>query len=331
MAMTKIWITSTRGNGFKWVQLVGWSGRDGRKLSRWRGEREIERVKQLYILTFKTHHTAAILLKFSVQHVDGSVIRRIVVARIVDHHIVAIVVQHEGALLVAGEDSFLQVAALDSRGDVDLASGESAQHYAGNAEVNRRPDMTLGELIRAATVEDDKILVRLSQLPVQLLTRNDLYIVVRHLAEPLKLATPTTMHPKSRPTFLPHNFSRHTTENTLATTWIVATAASSRPTSTNKRGYCFSLHNKTIFLFFYLHSCNTQHKPTSIISPFKNIHSANLGPNASALHSGVQRNSTTTKTTTRREQHTTAPFEATRASVRRAAAENPILNETRMK
>lgn len=149
------------------------------------------------------------------QHVDGSVIRRIVVARIVDHHIVAIVVQHEGALLVAGEDSFLQVAALDSRGDVDLASGESAQHYAGNAEVNRRPDMTLGELIRAATVEDDKILVRLSQLPVQLLTRNDLYIVVRHLAEPLKLATRTTMHPKitanfSSSQFLATHHRKHT-------------------------------------------------------------------------------------------------------------------------
>lgn len=142
-----------------------------------------KRLPKVGIAAFKTHHTAAILLKFSVQHVDGSVIRRVIVARI-DHHIVAIVVQHEGTFLVAGKDSLLQVAALDSRGDVYLASGESAQHYAGNAKVNRRTDVTLGELIRAAAVEDDKILVRFPQLAVQLLTRDDLYIVVRHLAEP---------------------------------------------------------------------------------------------------------------------------------------------------
>lgn len=169
---------------------MGWTGRDGRKLDGWQG------VKQLYILTFKTHHTAAILLKFPVQHVDGSVIRRIVVARIVDHHIVAIVVQHEGTLLVAGQYPLLQIAALDSRGDVYLASGESTQHYAGNAKVDRRTDVTIGELIRATTIEDDKILVRFPQLTVQLLARDDLYIVVRHLA-PNRNSAITAMHPKS--------------------------------------------------------------------------------------------------------------------------------------
>lgn len=202
-------------------------------MGRWKG------VKQLYILTFKTHHTAAILLKFSVQHVDGSVIRRIVVARIVDHHIVAIVVQHEGTLLVTGQYPLLQIAALDSRGDVYLASGESTQHYAGNAKVDRSTNMAIGELIRAATIEDDKILVRFPQLTVQLLARDDLYIVVRHLALNRNSAI-TAMHPKSGHFSSPKSLSTHS-----RATWIAATASSSSDTNT----VLFPLHHKTRFIW----------------------------------------------------------------------------------
>lgn len=148
----------------------------------------------VYQLTLQWHHATSVLLEPTMKHVDrcvvpiatehgkssGNILSRLLGLGLCHAHIV---VEYKEADLVARLYANLQLRGFNCGSQVDLASGQSPQHYAGYAEVDGASDVRLAVLVRAATVEYDQLLgvVAAPQLRLEPLFGAALVLRFRHL------------------------------------------------------------------------------------------------------------------------------------------------------
>lgn len=147
-------------------------------------------------LTLQRDDATTVLLEPAMEHIDrgivsiaehckssGHILRGLLLWLLLLGH-AHIVVEYKEAQLVARLDALLKLLRFDCGGQIDLASGETAQHNAGYAKVNSAAYVRLAVLLRAAAVEYDQLLGGVavgSQLRLEPLFAAALVLRFRHL------------------------------------------------------------------------------------------------------------------------------------------------------
>lgn len=119
-------------------------------------------------LTSQREHATSVLLEATIEHIDRGIIAISIHCKSSSHILswllllllwrhAHIIVENEGAEFVARLYALLELLRLNCGWQVDLASGQTTQHYARYAEVNGASDMRLAVLLRAAAVEYDQL------------------------------------------------------------------------------------------------------------------------------------------------------------------------------
>lgn len=159
-------------------------------------------------LTSQREHATSVLLEAAIEHIDRGIIAISIHCKSSSHILswllllllwrhAHIVVENEGAEFVARLYALLELLRLNCGWQVDLASGQTTQHYARYAKVNGASDMRLAVLLRAATVEYDQLfgwVAAGSQLRLEPLFAAALVLRFRHLEKLSQMHSHTHTH-----------------------------------------------------------------------------------------------------------------------------------------